>query len=43
MISLSANDMLGHRGPDSPEMQAMALAIDRQLAEFFAFSDTRLG
>ena len=32
----SANDILGHQvGPDSPEMQAMVLAMDRQLADFF--------
>jgi len=43
-ISLSANDILGHRvGPDSPEMRAMALATDRQLAEFFTFLGHQLG
>jgi predicted AlkP superfamily pyrophosphatase or phosphodiesterase len=43
-ISLSANDILGHRvGPDSPEMQAMALAMDRQLAEFFDFLAHQIG
>ena len=43
-ISLSANDILGHRvGPDSPEMQAMALAMDRQLAEFFDFLGHQIG
>src|SRR2546422_587266 len=43
-ISLSANDILGHRvGPDSPEMQAMALATDRQLAEFFYFLRHQIG
>src|SRR6202051_286051 len=37
-ISLSPNDILGHQvGPDSPEMAAMALALDRELAGFFAF------
>ena len=43
-ISLSANDILGHQvGPDSPEMQAMALALDRQLADFFSFLGHELG
>lgn len=44
VISLSANDILGHQvGPDSPEMQAMALAMDRQLADFFAFLGHQIG
>ena len=44
VISLSANDILGHRvGPDSPEMQAMALAMDRQLAGFFEFLGHQIG
>jgi predicted AlkP superfamily pyrophosphatase or phosphodiesterase len=44
VISLSANDILGHQvGPDSPEMQAMALAMDRQLAEFFSFLGQQVG
>jgi predicted AlkP superfamily pyrophosphatase or phosphodiesterase len=44
IISLSANDILGHQvGPDSPEMQAMALAMDRQLAEFFGFLGQQVG
>src|SRR5579872_293114 len=43
-ISLSANDILGHQvGPDSPEMAAMALALDRELAEFFAFLGHQVG
>jgi predicted AlkP superfamily pyrophosphatase or phosphodiesterase len=43
-ISLSANDILGHQvGPDSPEQQAMALALDHQLAEFFNFLGHQLG
>ena len=43
-VSLSANDILGHEvGPDSPQMQAMALALDRQLADFFAFLGQRVG
>ena len=44
IISLSANDILGHKvGPDSPEMQAMALATDRQLAGFFEFLGHQIG
>ncbi len=44
VISLSANDILGHQaGPDSPEMHAMALAQDRQLAEFFDFLGHQIG
>jgi hypothetical protein len=43
-ISLSANDILGHQlGPDSPEMTAMALALDRELAEFFTFLSHQVG
>jgi predicted AlkP superfamily pyrophosphatase or phosphodiesterase len=43
-ISLSANDILGHQvGPDSPEMRAMALALDRQLADFFDFLGHQVG
>ncbi|HST10409.1 MAG TPA: alkaline phosphatase family protein [Terriglobales bacterium] len=44
IVSLSANDILGHQvGPDSPEMAAMALALDRQLAEFFNFLGHQVG
>ncbi len=44
IISLSANDILGHKvGPDSPEIQAMALATDRQLAGFFEFLGHQIG
>ena len=44
LISLSANDILGHKvGPDSPEMHAMALALDRQLADFFNFLGHQIG
>ena len=43
-ISLSANDILGHQvGPDAPEMQAMALGTDHQLAEFFTFLGHQIG
>jgi predicted AlkP superfamily pyrophosphatase or phosphodiesterase len=44
IVSLSANDILGHKdGPDSPEMHAMALALDRQLAGFFDFLGHQIG
>jgi predicted AlkP superfamily pyrophosphatase or phosphodiesterase len=43
-ISLSANDILGHDvGPDSPQMRQMALALDRQLADFFSFLGHQIG
>ena len=43
-VSLSPNDILGHQvGPDSPEMAAMALALDRELADFFAFLGHQIG
>lgn len=43
-ISLSANDILGHQvGPDAPEMQAMALALDRQIADLTTFLGRQLG
>jgi hypothetical protein len=43
-ISLSPNDILGHQGgPDVPEMQAMALALDRELADFFNFLGHQVG
>ena len=43
-ISLSANDILGHQvGPDAPEMRAMALDTDRQLADFFNFLGHQVG
>lgn len=44
VISLSANDILGHRvGPDTPQMRGMALQLDRQLAEFFNFLGHQVG
>jgi hypothetical protein len=44
VISLSSMDVLGHElGPDHPQMQAMALALDRQLAEFFRYLDQQFG
>jgi Type I phosphodiesterase / nucleotide pyrophosphatase len=43
-IGLSANDSLGHQvGPDSPQMAAMALALDHELADFFNFLGHRVG
>jgi hypothetical protein len=43
-ISLSPNDSLGHQvGPDAPEMQQMALDLDRQLAGFFNFLGHQIG
>jgi predicted AlkP superfamily pyrophosphatase or phosphodiesterase len=43
-ISLSPNDILGHQvGPDSPEMQQMALDLDRQLADFINFLGHQIG
>ncbi len=44
VISLSANDILGHKvGPDSPQMRSMALQLDRSLAEFFNFLGHQIG
>jgi hypothetical protein len=43
-ISLSANDILGHQvGPDTPEMQQMAIDLDRELADFFNFLGHQIG
>ncbi len=43
-ISLSANDILGHRvGPDSPLMRGMAVELDRELAEFITFLGHQVG
>ena len=43
-VSLSPNDILGHQvGPDSPEMAAMALALDRELSDFFIFLGHQVG
>jgi hypothetical protein len=44
VVSLSPNDILGHQvGPDSPAMAAMALALDRELADFFNFLGHQVG
>jgi predicted AlkP superfamily pyrophosphatase or phosphodiesterase len=43
-ISLSPNDILGHQvGPDSPEMQQMALDLDRELTDFIGFLGHQIG
>ena len=44
VVSISATDVLGHAtGPDSPQAAAMALALDRQLADFFGFLGQQVG
>jgi predicted AlkP superfamily pyrophosphatase or phosphodiesterase len=44
VISLSPNDILGHRvGPDSPQIEAMTMEMDRQLSDFVAFLNQRVG
>lgn len=43
-ISFSSPDILGHKvGPDSGEDKAMLLALDRTLAEFFKYLDSKVG
>jgi type I phosphodiesterase/nucleotide pyrophosphatase len=43
-ISLSPNDILGHQvGPDSAEMQQMALDLDREIADFLNFLGHQIG
>ena len=43
-ISLSANDILGHRvGPDAREMRQMALDLDSELADFIDFLGNQIG
>jgi len=43
-ISLSPNDILGHQvGPDSPEIEQMALDLDHELADFFNFLGHQIG
>lgn len=43
-ISLSANDILGHRvGPDSPAMHQMALDLDSAIADFINFLGHQIG
>jgi predicted AlkP superfamily pyrophosphatase or phosphodiesterase len=44
VLSLSANDILGHQvGPDAPQMHAMALTLDRQIADFLSFLNQQYG
>jgi len=44
VLSLSASDLVGHAyGPDSPQIHAMALALDRQIGEFLAFLQQQYG
>ncbi len=44
VVSLSSFDILAHKvGPNSPEMEAMTLQLDRQLADFFAFLGRQVG
>jgi len=44
ILGLSASDFLGHDvGPDAPETEAMILAMDRQLEQFFAFLGRKMG
>jgi len=44
VIGLSANDILGHKaGPDSPQVESMSVATDRQLASFFDFLKQQVG
>lgn len=44
VIGLSANDILGHKtGPDSPQLEAMTVATDHQLAAFFDFLKRQIG
>lgn len=43
-LSLSGNDYVGHRfGPYSQESMDMTIRTDRQLADLFAFIDSRVG
>ena len=44
VLSLSANDLVGHAyGPDSPQLHAMSLALDRQISDFFTFLQQQYG
>ncbi len=43
-VSFSSPDMLRHKvGPDSPEHEAMLVSLDRTLAGFFQYLDTKVG
>ncbi len=44
VISLSSNDLVGHAyGPDSPQIHASVLALDRQISEFLSFLQQEYG
>ena len=44
LVSVSAFDILGHQvGPDSPQLEDMAVKLDRQLADFWAFLGKQIG
>lgn len=44
LLGLSATDLIGHAwGPDSPQMEAHLLALDRALGGFFDMLDRTLG
>ncbi|MEO5936368.1 MAG: alkaline phosphatase family protein [Terriglobales bacterium] len=44
VLSFSSYDILGHKvGPDSPELAAMTLALDKQLADFFGYVGRQFG
>ncbi len=43
LISLSANDILGHQaGPDSPQVRQMVDSLDQQLDSFFSWLDKNI-
>jgi Type I phosphodiesterase / nucleotide pyrophosphatase len=43
-VSFSSNDIQGHRsGPDSDQERAMLLTLDKQLAGFFKYLNTKFG
>jgi predicted AlkP superfamily pyrophosphatase or phosphodiesterase len=44
VLSLSAFDILGHEvGPNAPQLDAMTLQLDKQLADFFGFLGRQVG
>lgn len=44
IVSLSSFDLAGHRyGPESAQLESMAVTLDKQLAEFFAFLGRQVG
>ncbi|HSU66928.1 MAG TPA: alkaline phosphatase family protein, partial [Tepidisphaeraceae bacterium] len=43
-VSFSSNDSIGHTyGPDSPEVHAVAIAVDRTIGRFLSFVDRTVG